>query len=217
MILISDNSFLGMSDARLFLFSYSIQDGKIKNNISTNINIKILKVIDIIELIDLILIEKQNKEKIICAYSKTKIFFLNSENLDINKQMDINNCPEKNCLIQLNDNEIMISQKEPEPNLIVIDINNWKIKMTFKNRKYTDYLYKLKDGTIIQSGPKGIWRFMSNNFRELPILYKPFNDTEFDYPYEKKKKISCLKEIGDGKFMICFVVGKMAICNLLFL
>ena len=75
MILISDNSFLGMSDARLFLFSYSIQDGKIKNNISTNINIKILKVIDIIELIDLILIEKQNKEKIICAYSKTKIFF----------------------------------------------------------------------------------------------------------------------------------------------
>lgn len=217
MILISDNSFLGISETHLFLFSYSIKDEKTENNTNTNTNINILKVIDIIELIDLILIEKKNKEKIICAYSKTKIFLLNSENLVINKQMDINNCPEKNCLIQLNDNEIMISQKEPEPNLIVIDINNWKIKMTFKNNKYTDYLYKLKDGTIIQSGPKGVWRFMINNFRELPILYKPFNDTEFDYPYECYEKISCLKEIGDGKFIICYVVGKVAIFNLIFL
>ena len=213
MVNINENSFVAISDKCIFLFSYSIKDGK--DNINTNINI--LKKVDNMELIDIILIEKTNKEKLIGAYSNKKLYLLNCHNLEVIKEMDINNCPEKNCLIQLNDNEIMISQKDPEPNLIVVDINNWKIKSTFNNNKFTDYLFKLKDGTIIQSGPKGIWRFMINNFKELPILYKPFNDTEFDYPYECYEKISCLKDIGDGNLMMCIVVGKMAICNLIFL
>ena len=213
MINITDNSFLALSDTCIFLFSYSLKDEK--ENTDTNINI--VKKVDNMELIDIILIEKNNKEKLIGAYSKTKLYLLNCENLEIIKEMDINNCPERNCLIQLNDDEIMISQKDPEPNLIVIDMNNWKIKFTFKNNKFTDYLYKLKDGTILQSGPKGKWRFMISNFKELPILYKPFNDTEFDYPYECYEKISCITDIGDGNLMMCIVVGKMAICSLLFL
>ena len=56
----------------------------------------------------------------------------------------------------------------------ILTMNNWKVKFTFKNNKFTDYLYKLKDGTILQSGPKGKWRFMISNFKELPILYKLF-------------------------------------------
>ena len=213
MINITDNSFLALSDTCIFLFSYSLKDEK--ENTDTNINI--VKKVDNMELIDIILIEKNNKEKLIGAYSKTKLYLLNHENLEIIKEMDINNCPERNCLIQLNDDEIMISQKDPEPNLIVIDMNNWKVKFTFKNNKFTDYLYKLKDGTILQSGPKGKWRFMISNFKELPVLYKPFNDTEFDYPYECYEKISCITDIGDGNLMMCIVVGKMAICSLLFL
>jgi hypothetical protein len=213
MVNITDNSFLALSDTCIFLFSYSLKDEK--ENTDTNINI--VKKVDNMELIDIILIEKNNKEKLIGAYSKTKLYLLNCENLEIIKEMDINNCPERNCLIQLNDDEIMISQKDPEPNLIVIDMNNWKIKFTFKNNKFTDYLYKLKDGTILQSGPKGKWRFMISNFKELPVLYKPFNDTEFDYPYECYEKISCITDIGDGNLMMCIVVGKMAICSLLFL
>ena len=131
--------------------------------------------------------------------------------------MDINNCPERNCLIQLSKDEIMIAQRDPEPNLIIVDINNLKIKFTYKNNKPTDYLYKLKDGTIFQSGPKGKWRFMINNFKELPVLYKPYNDTEFDYPYECYEKISCLTELDNGYLMMCIVVGKMEICNLIFI
>ena len=131
--------------------------------------------------------------------------------------MDISNCPERNCLIQLKENEIMIAQRDPEPNLIIVDINNWKVKFTIKNNKETDYLYKLKDGTIIQSGRKGKCRFIVKNFVELPILYRPYNDTEFDYPYECYEKISCLTELDDGSLMMCIVVGKMAICNLIFI
>ena len=176
-----------------------------------------VKKVDIKELVDMIFIEKTNKEKIIVGYSKDKLYMINCENLDIFQNVEIKGCPEKNCLIQLNENEIIIAQKDPEPNLIVININNMKIKFTYKNGKYTDYLYKLKDGTIIQSGPKGIWRFMINNFKELPVLYKPFNDTEFDYPYECYEKISCLTELDDGYFIKCVVVGKIDICNLVFI
>ena len=205
---ITENTFLAISDTCIFLFEYTIKE--------INSNIKLLQKKDI-ELIDIILIETKNNENIIGAYSKTKLFLLNITNLEIIKEMDINTCPEKNCLIQLNENEIMISQKEPEPNLIIIDINKWNIRLTYKNNKFTDYLYKLKDGTIIQSGPKGIWRFTLKNFEELPVLYKPFNDTEFDYPYECYEKISCLKELDNGKIMKCVIIGKMSICNLVFL
>ena len=131
--------------------------------------------------------------------------------------MNINNCNENNCLIQLNEKEIIIAQNETEPNLIVIDINTWNIKLTYKINKITDYLFKLKDGTVLQSGPKGISRIMIKIFVELPILYKPFNDTEFDYPYEVYEKITCLTEINGGKLIKGVVIGKMTICDLLFL
>ena len=208
------NSFLALADKNIFLFNYTINNEKDKekeNSITLN------KKSDNLELIDLILIEKKNKEKIIAAYSKTKLYLLNIDNLEIIKEMEINNCPERNCLIQLNKDDVMIAQREPEPNLIIVDINNLTIKFTYKNNKPTDYLYKLKDGTIFQSGPKGKWRFMINNCKELPVLYKPYNDTEFDYPYECYEKISCLTELDDGNLMMCIVVGKMAICNLIFI
>ena len=215
---ITDNTFLALTDNCILLFEYSIKDDKEdKSKTDTGITqINLIKKMDI-KIIDLILIEINENEKMIGAYSNTKLYILNINNLEIIKEMNINNCPDQNCLIQLNENEIMIAQNEPEPNLIVIDINKWKIKLMYKNNKNTDYLYKLKDGTILQSGPKGKRRFMINNFVELPILYKPFNDTEFDYPYECYEKISCLTEIKDGKLMICVVIGKMSIGKLLFL
>ena len=205
---LSENTFLALCEKSIFLLDYSIE------NSNANINLKIKK--DNIELVDLMLIQKKN-ERMIGAYSKNKLYLLNIETLEIIKEMEINNCPEKNCLIQLNENELMIPQKDPEPNLIVVDINNFRIKCNIKNNKYTDYLYKLKDGTFIQSGPKGICRYMISNYIELPILYKPFNDTEFDYPYDVYEKISCLEELDDGNLMMCVIIGKMSICNLAFI
>ncbi len=205
---LSENTFLALCEKNISLFNYSIE------GTNASINLKIKK--DNFELVDLIVIQKNN-ERMIGAYSKNKLYLLNIETLEIIKEMDINNCPEKNCLIQLNEREIMIPQKDPEPNLIVVDINNFKIKFTIKNNKYTDYLYKLKDGTFIQSGPKGICRYLICNYVELPILYKPFNDTEFDYPYDCYEKISCLKELDDGNLMLCVVIGKMSISNLIFI
>ena len=205
---LSENTFLALCEKSIFLFDYTIE------NSNASINLKIKK--DNIELVDLILIEKKN-EKMVGAYSKNKLYLLNIETLEIIKEMDINNCPEKNCLIQLNENELMIPQKDPEQNLIVIDINNFRVKCNIKNNKYTDYLYKLKDGTFIQSGPKGICRYMISNYIELPILYKPFNDPEFDYSYDCYEKISFLKELDDGNLMMGVVIGKMSICNLVFI
>lgn len=211
MIYIKENSFIALTDNSLLLFNYTINDGNDKEN-----NISLVKKLDI-KMIDIIVIEKKNNEKIISGYSNDKLYLINLENLDVSQSLEINGCPEKNCIIQLNENEIMISQKDPKPNLIVVDINNMKIKFTYGNNKYTDYLYKLQDGTVIQSGPEGIWRFMISNYKELPVLYKPFNDTEFDYPYECYEKISCLAELDNGYLMKCVVVGKMEVCNLIFI
>ena len=217
---LTQNSFLALFDNCILLFEYSIKgDKSTTDNTDTAIDItkiNLIKKVDM-EIIDLILIETNNNEKMIGAYSKCLLYILNINNLEIIREMNINNCNENNCLIQLNEKEIMIAQNETEPNLIVIDINTWNIKLTYKINKITDYLFKLKDGTVLQSGPKGISRIMIKIFVELPILYKPFNDTEFDYPYEVYEKITCLTEINGGKLIKGVVIGKMTICDLLFL
>jgi hypothetical protein len=108
---ITNNPFLALTDNCILLFEYSIKDEKEdKGNTSTGITqINLIKKIDL-KIIDLILIEINKNEKMIGAYSNTKLYVLNNNNLEIIKEMNINNCPEKNCLIQLNENEIMIAQ-----------------------------------------------------------------------------------------------------------
>ena len=212
LIYINETFFLGRSDKNLFLFNYFIKKENNKENVY---KIELKKISDNMDIIDLILIERENKESLIAAYNKNELYLLNINNLEIINSIKLDNTEEKNCLIQLNEDEIIIAQKNN--NLFVIDINNLMIKMKYNNDSACDYLYKLKDGTLIQSGPKGMKRIMIKNMQELPILYTPFNDTEFDHPYNVYEKITCLQELSNGYIIKCVVIGSIYLCELKFI
>ena len=212
LVYINENSFLGFSDKNIFLFKYSIRREKIKD---TENKIELIKISENIDIIDLIIINREKKESLIATYNKNELYILNINNLEIINRIKLDNTEEKNCLIQLNENEIMIAQKNN--NLLIIDINNFIIKMKYNNNSICDYLYKLKDGTIIQSGPKGMKRIMVKNMQELPILYTPFNDTEFDHPYNVYEKIICLNELSNGYIIKCVPIGSIYLCKFKFI
>ena len=207
MININENSFLAFSNKNIFLFNYIIKDEGTK--------IDLIKISENINLTDLILIKKDKEESLIATYNKNNLYLLSINNLEIIKTININNSEEKNCLIQLNENEIMMAQNNND--LLILDINNLSIKLKYNNGSLTDYLYKLKDGTFIQSGPNGMRRIMIKNFEELPILYTPYNDTEFDHPYKVYEKITCLNELSNGHVIKCVVIGTIYLCELVFI
>ena len=212
LVYVNENSFLGFSDKNIFLFNYSL---KKENNNETLNKIELIKISEYFDIIDLIVINRENKESLIAAYNKTEVYILNIYNLEIINKIKLENTEEKNCLIQLNENELMIAQKNN--NLLVIDINNLVIKMKYNNDSVCDYLYKLKDGTLIYSGPKGMRRLMIKNMQELPILYIPFNDTEFDHPYNVYEKIICLNELSNGYIIKCVPIGSIYLCKFKFI
>ena len=212
MVYINEESFLGFSDKNIFLFNYSINKDKNKENEN---KIELKKISENIDIIDLIIINRENKDSLIAFYNKNELCILNINNLEIIKSITLENTEEKNCLIQLNENEIMIAQKNN--NLLVIDINNLIIKMKYNNDSVCDYLYKLKDGTLIQSGPKGMKRLMIKSMQELPILYTPFNDTEFDHPYNVYEKIIYLNELSNGYIIKCVPIGSIYLCKFKFI
>ena len=209
MVYINETSFLTFSDNNIFLYNYIIKDEK------KEFKIDLLKIFNKIELIDLIIIKKENKESLIAAYNQDELYLLNINNLDIIKSIKLNNTKEKNCLIQLNENEMMIAQEKGD--LLILDIDKLIIKLKYNNNTVTEYLYKLKDETLIQSGPSGIRRIMIKNIQELPILYTPFNDTVFDHPYKVYEKITCLKELSNGYIIKCVVIGTIYLCEFLFI
>ena len=207
LININENLFIGFSNKYIFLFNYIIEDNKRKINL-----IKTSKNIDII---DIIFIKRERKESFIGAYNKNELFLIKYDDLEIIKNIKLNNTEEKNCLIQLNENEIMIVQNNK--NLLGLDIDNLSIKFIYNNNVDTDYLFKLKDGTIIQSGSSGMRRIMPKTFQELPILYTPFKDTEYDHPYNVYEKITCLKELSNGYLIKCVVIGQIYFCKISFI
>ena len=212
LVYINEESFLGFSDKNIFLFNYSINKDKNKDNEN---KIELKKISENIDIIDLIIINRENQDSLIAFYNKNELCILNINNLEIIKSITLENTEEKNCLIQLNENEIMIAQKNN--NLLVIDINNLIIKMKYNNDSVCDYLYKLKDGTLIQSGPKGMKRLMIKSMQELPILYTPFNDTEFDHPYKVYEKIIYLNELSNGYIIKCVPIGSIYLCKFKFI
>lgn len=207
MININNTSFFAFSSNKIFLFNYFINPN--------NTKIELIKYSQPFDFIDLILIKNQNSESSIAAYNKNELFIININTLEIDQIIKLNNIEEKNCLIQINNKEILISQKNND--LLVLDINNLSIKIKFNNGVSTDYLFCLKDGTFIQSGTKGMRRIMIKNFQEMPILYTPYNDTEFDHPYNVYEKITCLYEISDGNLIKCVVIGNIYYCEFIFI
>ena len=221
MIYINKDLFLAFSKKYIYLFNF-IPDQKEK--------IELTKTSEIMDIIDLIYVKNVKTESRIVSYNKDRLYLINN-NLQIIQRQKLKNIEEKNCLLQLNNNSIMIAQRDG--NLLVLNIVLKKVLNTdtviekdeeelsiilkIKIGSPTDYLYKLKDGTIIQSGSKGMRRIMIKNMLELPILYTPFNDTEFDHPYKTYEKITCLNELSDGRIIKCVVIGTIYLCEFIFI
>ena len=210
MIYINENSFLAFSNKNIFLFEYTIDESD-----KSNTKINLVKVSNDLDLIDLIIIKREKKESIISGYNEKELFLININDLEIFKSVALQNTNHKNCLIQLNDSEIMIAQKNKT--LLVLSIENLSLKLKYDNKCETDYLFKLKDETIIQSGPSGMHRIFLNNFQELPILFTPIKDTEFDYPYDVEEKTICLIELSNEYLIKCMPSGRINICQFIFI
>lgn len=202
---------LGCSKTSIYLFKYKLFLDDIINN----------------DQIDLIA-EYNNDFTNNCIYIKTKInnnynefifaFNLNKimlldypklKKIKENTKLKISLISMNNC-VQINNNEILLIQYK----LLTI-INIIKLEKTFsiKMDGIVDCITKLKDGTIIQGGQKGIKRYLQYNFLEFPILNNGYNDEDysgdyidfdFDNEINELESILCIKELLDGRIVFCF-------------
>ena len=147
---------------------------------------------------------------LVCAFSNAKIFVLNYPELEKIKEknnLKISLISKNNC-IQLNGYEILFIEFRL---LTIFNIIKFQKTFSIKMEGVVDSLTKLKDGTIVQGGQKGIKRYLQNNFLELPLLNKGYDDDdEDDYAeyidiYDTEiESILCIKELLDGRIVFCY-------------
>ena len=202
MIHLKGNKFLVICENNIFIFQYEIEENKTK--------IDLIKIWDAYKLVDAILIQKENSE-IIATYNDNTLFFLNIPDLESIKKINTR-MTERNSLIQLNSNELLI---DTFLSFKILDINNFKIKLIIKKFEGSQFSLNLNDGTIIQSTNNGIKRFLIRTMEELPYL-NYINEEVQDYDYFSEKVVYTYK-LKDGNFILCRTNGKIEMCNLKFI
>ena len=123
----------------------------------------------------------------------------------------------KNCLIQLNQNELLFQEGNY---LKLVDINKFKIKLIIRNFCTNDFLLNMNDGTIIQSNYFGIKRYLIKTMEELPNLIQINNDNDdyYNISYNSyDERITYLYKLKDGRVITCYQNGRIEICNLKFI
>ena len=202
MIHLEGNKFLLISEYNIFIFQYKFDENEIKIDLIKNCVAN--------QLIDGIVIIKKNSE-IIASYNQNILFFLNIPYLNLINNTKIN-IAYTNRLIQLNNNELLI---DSILNLIILDINNFKIKLIIKKNDVIYFSLNLNDGTIIQSNSKGVKRFLIKTMEELPY---PNNNIDYhDKRYYSSKIIVYMYKLKDGKFILAYEKGKIELCNFKFI
>ena len=202
MIHLEGNKFLLISEYNIFIFQYKIDENKAK--------IELIKSCDAHQLFDGIVILKKNSE-IVATYNENSLFFLSIPDLEPINHKNIN-ITDNNSLIQLNNNEILFDSNF---SFIILDINNFKIKLIIKKNESTKFLLNLNDGTIIQSNITGVKRFLIRTMEELPYLSNniDYND-DFNFVSEI---VVYMHKLKDGRIIFCYKNGKIEICNLKFI
>ena len=98
----------------------------------------------------------------------------------------------------------------------IFNINNFKIKFTYKNSKHITSLKKLKDNTLLICTNEGILRIELNLFEEISlidIIYSNYNN--YYIVNRQIEKITYIYEFEDGRFGICSSFGNIKICKFL--
>ena len=210
MINLKDDKFAACSKANVFIFKYIIEEDK------NNIKIELAKSFNSIYVIKEIFVIEKEKNEIIALNNNFYLIFLETTNLDIINKLGIKSST-KNCLIQLNQNELLYQ----EGNYFkLVEINKFKTKLIIKNNDANDFLLNMKDGTFIQSSYSGIKRYFIKTMEELPSLIQINNDNDdyYNNSYDTyDEKITYMYKLKDGRVIICYKNGRIEICNLKFI
>ena len=179
MISLKEKRFLAVSNKNIYIFKYNINE---KDDISNNIEIKLIKQSFIDNnLVDAYIFEKNNIE-IIALNTEFLLYFLDISNLGIIYKIEVNSMT-KNSLIQIDKNSLLLKEKDF---FKIIELNTFKIKLIVKNiYNNNSYLFNLEDGTIIQGYDDGIKRYSIKTFEELPnlIYYGGYYNPDSDISY----------------------------------
>ena len=210
MINLKDDKFAACSKANVFIFKYIIEEDK------NNIKIELAKSFNSIYVIKEIFVIEKEKNEIIALNNNFYLIFLETTNLDIINKLGIKSST-KNCLIQLNQNELLYQ----EGNYFkLVEINKFKTKLIIKNNDANDFLLNMKDGTFIQSSYSGIKRYFIKTMEELPSLIQINNDNDdyYNNSYDTyDEKITYMYKLKDGRVITCYKNGRIEICNLKFI
>jgi len=202
LIHLKENRFLVVLKNNIFLlFKYSI------NNIELTQKYEFKNFSD---LVDAFIINKENIE-IIAINNKSSINFYELPNLNLIKYMN------KNSLIQINQNEILINDGY---NFKIIELDNFIPKLTIKNEEKKLFLLNLNDGTFIQCVGVEVKRYFIKTMEELTLLIEDDRDDNYDdtldYNNYNDDIIYYLYKLNDGKIISCYNNGTFVVGYLKF-
>lgn len=196
---------LGCSKKSIFLFHFKFPQDNCRKNDVFNIIAKYNNE----RIYNFLFLKRNINNDFVCAFSDKKIFLLDYPKLEKvkeNNRLKISLINMNNC-IQLNNNEILIIEF-----ILLSIINILQLQKTFSIRidGVIDCISQLRDGTILQGGQKGIKRYLQNNFKEVPKLKEGYDDDySGDYinvedELNELECILCIKELLDGRIVICY-------------
>lgn len=209
MVNFKGDKFIANAPRRIFLFKYIINSTKAELQLINYYEyaltqIKKVEYKYLNDIVDIIPIEKDNKE-ILALSMKNYIHFLNIPNFELINTINVKNIS-KNCLLQINSNEILIVDNINY--LKIIDINTSQTKLAIKSSSSINILLKSPDDTIIYSGFNGIKRCLIKTMENLPDLIQLTEDNEYYY-YDDyyRDNIVCLAQLKNGTIIACYQNG----------
>ena len=196
---------LGCSKKSIFLFNFRYFQDKFTNNSQLNIIARYNNE----RIYNCLFLKRNNNNDFVCAFSDTKIILLNHpklEKIKENNKLKISLINMNNC-IQINNNEILVIEYKL---LSIINILNFHKTFSIRMDGVIDCIAKLRDGTILQGGQKGIKRYIQRNFKEIPKLNDGYDEDYFgDYinledELNELECILCIKQLLDGRIVFCY-------------
>ena len=212
MINLKNECFLTSSKTLIALYKYEISNNyfQIKKINDYEHDIKDVYIIEI------------NQKEVISLCSCDYINFLYLQDFKFINKINVKiYLISKNCLLQLNSQEVLIID-----NLFYLNIyslNNFVLKLRIRNYNDIDSLLNLNDGTFIVGCFEGIKRYLIKTMEELPQLIK-FNSNYFyedydyyDYDYEcNREAITFLYKLKNERIVACYKDGTIEILNIEF-
>ena len=214
MINLKNECFLTSSQTLIALYKYEI----------SNNYFQIKKINDYEHDIKNVFFIKINQKEVICLCSRDYINFLYLQDFKFINKINIKiPLTSKNCLLQLNSEEVLIVDN----NLLYLNIyslHNFVLKLRIRHYDNIDFLLNLNDGTFIIGCYKGIKRYLIKTMEELPQLVNlnnddfyedddDYNDYDLDYNSEK---ITFLYKLKNERIVACYKDGKIEILNIKF-